>query len=281
MTNDSGSTEYETFVSRLGWKIDVALHTGFRGGLPHNSKQFSEAVYYASATVEILFHVATLIPAISTEDHTAKMRHIGNDEVHIVWSDHSEPYDRSILKTKFADVIICVYPTVIPTLYRIQILQKPNIPSFGPLYDGAIVEESSLAELVRCTASYAGRACRNKLEGYRYFFQERADYLRSLIQSHSLESTTTYESFLTALMSPQLPKTPVSSVPSLDVVSVLRPSWRESQRRHNDRARQVMHQRRSQGPEDRDIYTKPLQPNFGARYSYPLQLGTNPAATDV
>ncbi|GAU97901.1 hypothetical protein RvY_09124 [Ramazzottius varieornatus] len=281
MTNDTGSAEYEAFVSRLGWKIDVASHGGFRGGLPHNSKQFSEAIYYASATVEILFHVATLIPAISTEDHTAKMRHIGNDEVHIVWSDHSEPYDRSILKTKFADVIICIYPTVVPALYRVQILQKADIPPFGPLYDGAVVEESSLADLVRSTALYAGRACRHKLEGYQYFFQERADYMRSLIQSHSLESTTTYESFLTALMSPQLPKNSVPSVPPPDVGLVLRPSWRDSQRRHNERARQVLLQRRTQGPQNQETPAKALQPNFGARYSYPLQLGANPAATDV
>ena len=55
-----------------------------------------------------------------------QIRHLGNDEVHIVWSEHWRDYRRTIFKTQFADVVIIVYP--LPTgLFRIQIQKKPNV----------------------------------------------------------------------------------------------------------------------------------------------------------
>lgn len=37
-------------------------------------------------------------------------RHLGNDEVHIVWSEHWRPYRRDTLPTQFCDVLIVLYP---------------------------------------------------------------------------------------------------------------------------------------------------------------------------
>lgn len=44
------------------------------------------------------------------DDLTKKLRHLGNDEVHIVWSEHWRPYRRSIIATEFCDVLIVIYP---------------------------------------------------------------------------------------------------------------------------------------------------------------------------
>ena len=55
-----------------------------------------------------------------------QVRHLGNDEVHIVWSEHWRDYRRTIFKTQFADVLIIIYP--LPSkLFRIQINKKPNV----------------------------------------------------------------------------------------------------------------------------------------------------------
>lgn len=37
-------------------------------------------------------------------------RHLGNDEVHIVWSDHNRDYRRDIIPTEFCDILITIYP---------------------------------------------------------------------------------------------------------------------------------------------------------------------------
>ena len=55
-----------------------------------------------------------------------QVRHLGNDEVHIVWSEHWRDYRRTIFKTQFADVLIVIYP--LPNkLFRIQINKKQNV----------------------------------------------------------------------------------------------------------------------------------------------------------
>ena len=55
-----------------------------------------------------------------------KVRHLGNDEVHIVWSEHWRDYRRTIFKTQFADILIVIYP--LPNkLFRIQINKKQNV----------------------------------------------------------------------------------------------------------------------------------------------------------
>jgi hypothetical protein len=58
-------------------------------------------------------------------------RHLGNDEVHIVWSEHSRDYRRGIIPTEFCDVLITIYP--LPNqLFRIQISRKPDVSSKTP-----------------------------------------------------------------------------------------------------------------------------------------------------
>lgn len=54
------------------------------------------------------------------------MRHLGNDEVHIVWSEHTRDYRRGIIPTDFGDVLIIIYP-LSSGLYRIHIDKKPDV----------------------------------------------------------------------------------------------------------------------------------------------------------
>lgn len=59
----------------------------------------------------------------------SQMRHLGNDEVHIVWSEHNRDYRRGIIATEFGDVIIVIYPLK-NKLFRIQIQMKPGVSKF-------------------------------------------------------------------------------------------------------------------------------------------------------
>ena len=117
--NNHGSPNYEEFLTHLGWQVELSKHTGFRGGLHQSPNTYS--IYYANTLVEIMFHVATMIDGSNDEDRQRKKtRHIGNDEVQIIWTEHIHEYDRSIIASAFGDVLIVIHP--LPNgLYRIRI----------------------------------------------------------------------------------------------------------------------------------------------------------------
>lgn len=49
-------------------------------------------------------------------------------------------------------------------MYLLSVVQ---VPQFGPLFDGAVVDRPTVAALVRATAINALKALRNPLIGYR------------------------------------------------------------------------------------------------------------------
>ena len=111
-------------MAGLGWEVELETHTGFMGGLSKSKATGETAPYFATSFVEVMFHVATRMPSHSDEALITKTRHLGNDEVHIVWSEHSRDYRREILPTEFCDVLIIIYPLE-NDLFRIQVRFKP------------------------------------------------------------------------------------------------------------------------------------------------------------
>ncbi|XP_069065228.1 ral GTPase-activating protein subunit alpha-1 isoform X6 [Pleurodeles waltl] len=187
LSNTAGSKAYEDFVAGLGWEVNLTNHCGFLGGLQKNRSSGLSSPYFATSTVEVMFHVSTRMPSDSDDSLTKKLRHLGNDEVHIVWSEHSRDYRRGIIPTEFGDVLIVIYPMK-NRMLSVQILRKPEVPFFGPLFDGAIVNDRILPGLVRATAINASRALKSLIPLYQNFYEERARYLDSIIQHH-LEPT--------------------------------------------------------------------------------------------
>ncbi|XP_053331623.1 ral GTPase-activating protein subunit alpha-1 isoform X3 [Spea bombifrons] len=188
LSNTGGSQDYEDFVTGLGWEVNLANHCGFLGGLQRNKSTGHSTPYFATSNVEVMFHVSTRMLSDSDDCLTKKLRHLGNDEVHIVWSEHSREYRRGIIPTEFGDVLLVIYPMK-NHMFSIQIMKKPEVPFFGPLFDGAIVNGKILPGLVRATAINASRALKSLIPLYQNFFEERMRYLDSIIQQH-LEPTT-------------------------------------------------------------------------------------------
>ncbi|XP_077095152.1 ral GTPase-activating protein subunit alpha-1 isoform X6 [Siphateles boraxobius] len=188
LSNTAGSQAYEDFVSGLGWEVNLTSHCGFMGGLQRNKSTGLTMPYFATSTVEVMFHVSTRMPPDSDDSLTKKLRHLGNDEVHIVWSEHSRDYRRGIIPTEFGDVLIIIYPMK-NHMYSIQIIKKPEVTFFGPLFDGAIVDGNILPTVVRATAINASRALKSLIPLYQNFYEERARYLETIVQHH-LEPTT-------------------------------------------------------------------------------------------
>ncbi|XP_015110729.1 probable Rho GTPase-activating protein CG5521 isoform X8 [Diachasma alloeum] len=205
--NVTGSKEYESFVARLAWEVELESHTGFRGGLVPGKASGTTAPYFATSFVEILFHVATRMPSDSPESLLQKTRHLGNDEVHVVWSEHWRDYRRDIIPTEFCDVLIAIYP--LPNkLYRVQIARKMEIPFFGPLFDESIVEDDVLPGLVRATALAASRAKRSTLSLYQHYYEERNRSIDTVMRNH--KESTTFEEFAANVYAPVQPMSPFS-----------------------------------------------------------------------
>uniref|UniRef100_A0A674NRH4 Ral GTPase activating protein catalytic subunit alpha 1 n=1 Tax=Takifugu rubripes TaxID=31033 RepID=A0A674NRH4_TAKRU len=199
LTNTAGSQAYEDFVSGLGWEVDLATHCGFMGGLQRNRSTGQTAPYYATSTTEVIYHVSTRMPHDQDHNLTKKLRHLGNDEVHIVWSEHCRDYRRGIIPTEFGDVLIVIYPMK-NHMYSIHILKKPEVPFFGPLFDGAIVDMKILPTMVRATAINASRALKSLIPLYQNFYEERARYLETIVQHH--QELTTFEDYAARVYSP-------------------------------------------------------------------------------
>ncbi|XP_028935222.1 ral GTPase-activating protein subunit alpha-1 isoform X1 [Ornithorhynchus anatinus] len=199
LTNTGGSQAYEDFVAGLGWEVNLTNHCGFMGGLQKNKSTGLTTPYFATSTVEVMFHVSTRMPSDSDDSLTKKLRHLGNDEVHIVWSEHTRDYRRGIIPTEFGDVLIVIYPMK-NHMFSIQIMKKPEVPFFGPLFDGAIVNGKILPILVRATAINASRALKSLIPLYQNFYEERARYLQTIVQHH-LEPTT-FEDFAAQVFCP-------------------------------------------------------------------------------
>ncbi|VDK47411.1 unnamed protein product [Anisakis simplex] len=151
LANDAGSEAFEKFVSGLGWMVQIGRrHQGYTGGLSGETI----APYFASGNTEVIFHVSTMLNG----DVTQKLKHLGNDEVHVVWSEHDRAYRRDTIATRFCDVLLVLYQ-MSALLVRVRIeTQRPL--EFGPLFDGAHVHISQLPHLVRDTVLNASRAYR-------------------------------------------------------------------------------------------------------------------------
>lgn len=191
LRNTCGSKAYESFVSALGWEIDLETHNGFLGGLSRQGCG-ATAPYYATPFVEVIYHAATRMPSDSTDALLTKTRHLGNDEVHIVWSEHFREYHRSILPTEFCDVLIVVYPLE-NCLFRVTVNWKPDVPWFGPLGNESIVNGFCLAILVRETAINASRSKRSSLSLYQQYYEERNHSLENV--SLLYKENSTFEEF--------------------------------------------------------------------------------------
>lgn len=54
--------------------MDLATHCGFMGGLQRNGSTGLTAPYYATSTVEVIFHVSTRMPSDSDDSLTKKVK---------------------------------------------------------------------------------------------------------------------------------------------------------------------------------------------------------------
>ena len=71
-----GGSGYRAFLRGLGWEVNLATHKGFGGGLDlvKGGRDGQASHYWADATTEVMFHVATKMPTKVSEYFSLVLR---------------------------------------------------------------------------------------------------------------------------------------------------------------------------------------------------------------
>ncbi|GAM24743.1 hypothetical protein SAMD00019534_079180 [Acytostelium subglobosum LB1] len=198
--NYASSSLYDDFVNGLGWQVDLSTHFGYMGGLDRKKTTGNTAPYYANTTMETIFHNISSMPTNTSEPQQIhKKRHVGNDIVNIIWSEHIRDYAPTTVTSQFNDAHIIVYP--LPNgLYRIQIYRKEGkVPMFGPLIHGMAVSKQMLSTLVRQTAVNAYRYIRNSTPNYSRPYALRKMRINEIVERYRSEKN--YVDFVHSIVS--------------------------------------------------------------------------------
>lgn len=183
---DQVSPEFRSFIASIGKIIDLSTHQGFSGKLDNSG--FSNGryqLYFSTNRLEVMYHVAPLLPTDPKDvQQIYKKRHIGNDNVHVVWSEHAFDYEATTITSQFNDAHIIIYP--IPSIkdfFRVVIYRKSPDYHFGPLNGEGIVSARALPDLVRWTSVFSDRVSRMKTStSYKLPNQLLSDSIRDVLQ---------------------------------------------------------------------------------------------------
>jgi len=210
-------------LASLGWPIS---NNGPDGILALPSAYGASLPYFCDEEVELVYHVASLIPKVEVahmESHMAQL--MGSNRVAILWLQDGDQ-DLLSLPGKFAYPETSVYLCVIPMtgagsdgLYRIRIMvtrapmrvdgNGPAAFTFGPLLDGMVLRREALGPLIRATAISASLFCLYHLSDQGTAVEGpvavRAQAIQSLARKYEAmtDGSGPMESLYTSLLFPQ------------------------------------------------------------------------------
>ena len=160
----STSPYFQAFLLSIGECVNLEKFNGYSGKLDMNHfANGKHSIYYENYTNKVMFHVAPMMPSVIDDDQQImKKRHIGNDNVHIVWTENPQKYDTSTIKSSFNDAHVIIYP-IKERLYRVQVSRKKESYNFGPLGEKEVIlSPDPLAFLTRMTAINADVVVRSQ-----------------------------------------------------------------------------------------------------------------------
>ena len=191
---DDASQNFYNFVGQVGWTVDLTTHQSFTGGLDTtNFSTGKTSVYWANAIDEVMWHISTMIETQANDKQCIyKKRHIGNDMVHVIYSEDSFEYDPTTITSQFNHAHIIIYP-LSNRRYCVQVHQKPAVKWFGTLRGVSVVSEEALPMLVRFSAIFADNSSRVSTSGSKIVPEELiSSTVQNLYKSHSDEDPYLY-----------------------------------------------------------------------------------------
>jgi len=171
------SALYHEVIKGLFPLVDLATHTGYAGGLEKYGADIvgSSVPYYSNILLEMVAHECVRSPSGTEKCAESRKRHIGNDIVHIVWSEHVADYSPSTIISQFGSIVIIIYP--LPNgLFRIAVARKNDVPnSICPVTHNMVLRKELLPTLIRQTAFVANQLARTSSGHYEGPFKTRQD----------------------------------------------------------------------------------------------------------
>ena len=149
LSNTSGSQRYNQFLCGLGEFIDLSFSDRFQlwvGGLTKDDCQYT--FHWQDDITQVVFHVATFLSNLPDDPgYTNKKRHIGNDNVIIIYKESSKPYRQGLITSEKTLVEIVIEP--LPCLLnKVTVLYKEEIEGVQAL-KCCYASDSVLAVYVR------------------------------------------------------------------------------------------------------------------------------------
>ncbi|XP_054929357.2 tuberin isoform X1 [Dermacentor andersoni] len=165
LSNTHGSVRYTALLRGLGSLVrlsELDPRRTYLGGLACTGEDGTHCLCWQDDVTQVVFHVATLMPNVENDRHRGnKKRHIGNDYVHIVYNESSEPYGLATIRGDCHCVCVVVEPLKLGH-NLVSLVGKPEVLELlRPPPEPQLVPDSSLAVYVRQTAIHANVACTN------------------------------------------------------------------------------------------------------------------------
>ncbi|XP_017770423.1 PREDICTED: tuberin [Nicrophorus vespilloides] len=152
LKNKYGSVRYVQFLKNLGTLIkiqDVDPQLFFLGGLEQNGSDGKYAYIWQDGVIRVMFHVATIMPNKDSDVNcTNKKKHIGNDNVTIVYNDSGEDYNINTIKGQFNFANVIIQPLDQNT-NRVTVKVKEELSNLIGNTETRIVSDQNVAILSR------------------------------------------------------------------------------------------------------------------------------------
>lgn len=189
--NEDASDQFKDFVQSITWGVPLKKHSGFMGGLDKNGSTGEVGPYFADYRTEVMFHIPNMMPTSQKEPQQIhKKRHVGNDHVNVIWTEHSRDYFKGTIISQFNFIHIVIYPMQCG-LYRVDIhVKEKNTPIFGPICSGMILNERILGDLIRTTSVNGNRIVRGMSTGYTKPYTARKKLICELVERYKSDLDT-------------------------------------------------------------------------------------------
>jgi tuberous sclerosis protein 2 len=157
----------------------------FLGGLDAGDGDGQFAYVWQDDLMQVVFHAATLMPNLETDPQfNKKKRHIGNDDVAIVYNESGVPYTMGTVKGQFIYATIVVEPLDFES-NKISVSFKPELADhLTHLATCKIVSDQNVAMIVRQVALHCNLAANifraQKKEPYSSNWLERLRHIKRL-----------------------------------------------------------------------------------------------------
>lgn len=190
--SDATSELYKEYVESMAVVADIQKHCGYIGGLDRLGSVGNTLLYYRDALHELVIHEVVRMPTSEKDPlQILKKRHVGNDIVHIVWSEHCRDYKPETIVSQFNDAHIIIYP--MPNgLFRIKIAKKKEVGHFGPLLHNMVVSKDILPILTKQTALNANFVVRFSQDAYMGQYSARKEAVNEIASKYTKIPYTDY-----------------------------------------------------------------------------------------